>query len=91
MESKTLQVKPPMITKKEFTEKVEKLLLRAKNIDVMGAILKICEEHMLEPESAKRLLSPALKDKLEAEATVLNMINRGKHSRASLASFYSKN
>ena len=61
-----------------------------KNVDVMGAILKICEDHLLEPESAKRLLSPALKDKLEAEATHLNMINRGKHSRASLTGFYSK-
>ena len=89
MESKTPQLKSPMVTKKEFTEKVEKLLMK-KNVDVMGAILKICEDHLLEPESAKRLLSPALKDKLEAEATHLNMINRGKHSRASLASFYSK-
>ncbi|SVC41762.1 uncharacterized protein METZ01_LOCUS294616, partial [marine metagenome] len=28
-----------MVTKKEFTEKVEKLLMK-KNVDVMGAILK---------------------------------------------------
>jgi hypothetical protein len=79
-----------MISKKEFTEKVEKLLLN-KNVDVMSAILKICEEHLLEPESAKRLLSQPLKEKLEAEATSLNMINRNsKHSRASLSSFYSE-
>jgi len=79
-----------MISKKEFTEKVERLLLN-KNVDVMSAILKICEDHLLEPESAKRLLSQPLKDRLEAEATGLNMINRGKHSRASLSSFYSEN
>ena len=78
-----------MLTKKEFTEKVEKLLLN-KNVDVMSAILKICEDNLLEPESAKRLLSQPLKEKLEAEATGLNMINRASHSRASLNSFYSK-
>ena len=46
-----------MISKKEFTEKVEKLCRYGKS-DVMSAILKVCEENMLEPESAKRLLSP---------------------------------
>ena len=48
-----------MISKKEFTEKVEKLCRYGKS-DVMSAILKVCEENMLEPESAKRLLSLSL-------------------------------
>lgn len=78
-----------MITKKEFTEQVEKLL-RGGKADVMSAILKVCEKHMLEPESAKRLISPTLKEKLEAEAKGLNMVERGKVSRASLNSFFQK-
>ena len=45
---------------------------------------------MLEPESAKRLISPTLKEKLEAEAKGLNMVERGKVSRASLNSFFQK-
>jgi len=76
-----------MISKKEFTEKVETLCRYGKS-DVMSAILKVCEQNMLEPESAKRLLSPPLKEKLEAEATGLNMVNRGTNSQATLSGFF---
>ena len=76
-----------MISKKEFTEKVEKLWRYGKS-DVMSAILKVCEENMLEPESAKRLLSNPLKEKLEAEATGLNMVNRGSNSQGTLSGFF---
>ena len=42
----------------------------------------------IEPESAKRLISQPLKEKLEAEATGLNMVNRGNHSQSSLKGFF---
>ena len=76
-----------MISRKEFTEQVEKLLLRT-GTDVMGAIVRVCENNNLEPESAKRLISQPLKEKLEAEATGLNMVNRGNHSQSSLKGFF---
>jgi hypothetical protein len=76
-----------MISKKEFTEKVEKLIAGDK-CDVISAVLKVCEESNIEPEGAKRLLSTPLKDKLEAEATGLNLVNRGKKSKGNLTSFY---
>ena len=75
-----------MISKKEFTEQVERLLSTGK-ADVMGAILKVCENNRLEPEGAKRLLSNPLKEKLEAEAKGLKMIDRTSTSRASLSGF----
>ena len=78
-----------MITKKEFTEKVERLIVD-KRTDVMGAILKICEDNNIEPEGAKRLLSNPLKEKLEAEAESLKLINRVKSSRGSLQTFFDK-
>jgi hypothetical protein len=78
-----------VIGKKEFTEKVERILSRG-GADVMGAILKVCEENKLEPEGAKRLLSNPLKEKLEAEAKSLKMIDRTKTSRASLQGFFVK-
>lgn len=78
-----------MIGKKEFTEQVEKILSRG-GADVMGAILKVCEDNKLEPEGAKRLLSNPLKEKLEAEAKSLKMIDRTKTSRASLQGFFVK-
>ncbi len=77
-----------MITRKAFTEQVEKLLSRGKGVDVMGAIVKVCEEHRLEPESAKRLLTPPLKEKLEAEAQKLGLVNRGRTSQGTITRFY---
>ena len=77
-----------MITRKEFTEQVEKLLIGNKT-DIMSAILKVCELNNVEPEGAKRLLSIPLKEKLTAEAEKLKLINRDKASRGSLESFIS--
>jgi len=78
-----------LISKKEFTEQVEKLLIGGKT-DVMGAIIKVCDDNKVEPESAKRLISQPLKEKLEAEATNLKMINRGSSSQGTIASFFNK-
>ena len=77
-----------MITRKEFTEQVEKLLV-GNRTDIMSAILKVCEINGVEPEGVKRLLSVPLKEKLTAEAEKLKLINREKASRGSLESFIS--
>ncbi len=77
-----------MITRKEFTEQVEKLLIGNKT-DIMSAILKVCELNNVEPEGAKRLLSNPMKEKLTAEAEKLKLINREKASRGSIESFIS--
>lgn len=76
-----------MISKKEFTEKVEQLILKSR-LDVVDAILKVCELNNLEPESAKRLISQPLKDKLEAEAQGLNMVNRGTTAKGTITGFF---
>ena len=76
-----------MISKKDFTEQVEKLLIGGKT-DVMGAIIKVGEDNKIEPESAKRLISQPLKEKLEAEATTLKMINRGTSAQGTITTFF---
>lgn len=76
-----------MITKKEFNDQVE-ALLRGGKAGVIDAIIKICEKNTLEPESAKRLLSTPLKEKLKAEAQGLNLVNRGRNSQGTLNSFF---
>lgn len=53
----------------------------------MDAIITVCERNNLEPESAKRFISIPLREKLEAEAQGLNMVNRGKVGRGSITSF----
>ena len=80
-----------MITRKEFSEQVERLIATGKgNTDVMSAIIKICEVNKVEPESAKRLISAPLKEKLQAEAEKLNMINRETRSQSTLAGFFTE-
>ena len=54
----------------------------------MDAIISVCEKNNLEPESAKRFISIPLREKLEAEAQGLNMVNRGKVGRGSITSFF---
>lgn len=76
-----------MIGKKEFTEQVEALLSRSKNVDVLGTIVKVCNDNNLEPETVKRLLSEPLKDKLTAEATRLKLIHRGTSSIGTIDKF----
>ena len=76
-----------MISKKEFTQQVENLLLKTKS-DVMDAIITVCERNNLEPESAKRFISIPLREKLEAEAQGLNMVNRGKVGTGNIKSFF---
>ena len=79
-----------VITRKEFTEQVEQLLTRGRGCDVMSAIIKVCEVNNIEPESAKRLISNPLKEKLEAEPQGLNMINRTSRSQSTLTSFFDR-
>lgn len=83
-----MSMRSSMISKQEFTDAVEKLVTRGKGSDVMSAILRVCEDNGLEPESAKRLLSQPLKEKLQAEAQQLNLIDRGKTSQGTITSFY---
>lgn len=78
-----------LISKKEFCEQVEKLM-RDRNVECMDAILKTCEVNQIEPEGAKRLLTPPLKEKLQAEAEKLKLVNREISSRASLQGFFNK-
>ena len=77
-----------MITRKEFTEQVEKLLV-GNRTDIMSAILKVCEINGVDPAGAKRVLSVPLKEKVTAEAEKLKLINREKASRGALESFIS--
>lgn len=80
-----------MISKKEFSEQVERILAKGRgNADVMSAIIKICEVNKVEPESAKRLISTPLKEKLQAEAEQLNMINRHTRSQSTLSGFFTE-
>ena len=51
-----------MITRKEFTEQVERLIVGGRT-DVMSAILKVCEVNNVEPEGCLLYTSPSPRDR----------------------------
>ena len=59
---------------KEFSLIIEGVVRDKKPITYMDAILWYCEENQLEVESVGRLISKALKEKIQVEAMNANML-----------------
>ena len=68
-----MTIEENFLTKSKFTKLVEKTVVELK-IPYMEAILHLCDENDIEPEDAKKFISPIIKDKLEAEAMALNFL-----------------
>lgn len=65
-----------IMTKKRFTRLIEEI--RAEySMSYMDCVLKICEDRELDPGDVNKLISPVIKDKIEAEALEMNMIKGG--------------
>lgn len=65
-----------IITKKRFSEAVEKLVI-SKNMPWMDAVIVVCDNNSIDPSEVNRLLSESIKGKIEAEAMKLNLIPKG--------------
>lgn len=52
------------MTKQEFSMMIEQMAI-TKKLSYVDAVLKYCEENMLEPEDVKDMISRSLKDKME--------------------------
>jgi len=46
----------------------------------MDAVLHICEERVIDPSDVNKLISPAIRDKIEAEAMSANLVKGGGNS-----------
>ena len=60
-------------TKKRFTKAVE-VLVADKNMSYLDAMTYIIEQRGMDYMNVKKLISPALKEKLTNEATGLNLV-----------------
>jgi hypothetical protein len=56
-----------ILTKKKFTAMIEDLV-RIKRMSYMDAVLQICSDREIDPLDVASLISPAIKDKIHAEA-----------------------
>ena len=66
----------PIITKKRFSTMVEEMVKKL-SVPYIDAVLIVCEQRELPPEDIKRLLSPIIISKIEAEALEVNAIKGG--------------
>lgn len=66
-------------TQTTFSQEIEKIV-RQNKITYFEAVCDYVAANNIEPETVPRLLNVTIKQKIELEATELNMINRGKRS-----------
>jgi len=76
MEIKDDQLQNLVMTKKKFQGLVEEAV-RDLALNYLDAIIHLCEKYKLEPEDAKKYISPVIKDKLEADAMRLRYLQGG--------------
>ena len=67
----------------DFSKEVEELIREKKSARYMETVLDLCEKYGIEPESAAKLLSKPIREKLKSEFEALNMI-RGKRKTTKL-------
>ena len=60
---------------KEFSLIIEGVVKELKPITYMDAIVHYCEQNKIEVETVGRLISKALKEKIQAEAINANLLN----------------
>lgn len=65
-----------IITKKRFSKLVEEYVYRYR-IPYIDAVLKLCEERLIEPHDSSNLLSNVIKDKIKSEAVSSKLIKGG--------------
>ena len=63
------------VSKDKFAEDIEALVLQTK-MSYIEAIVEYCEEKGIEVESASKLISKPLKEKIRYEATELNFLKK---------------
>lgn len=75
-----IDLEQKIMTKKRFTTAVE-MLVAKNNMSYIDAMTYVIEERGMDYSNIKRLLSDALKAKLEAEASGLNLIEAEKGNK----------
>jgi len=71
--SNRMSIEDKFLNKQKFSMLIEETVLKDK-ISYMDAIIEVCERNNIELEEVKKYVSPAIKDKLEAEARNLNYL-----------------
>ena len=69
-----------VLTKKRFSRMVEDCISEYPDMRYMDAILYLCEERAIDPMDVGKLISPVIREKVEAEAMGANLVKGGGNS-----------
>lgn len=64
---------PEFLTKKSFSQMVEKLFSET-TLTYIESVVELCERENIDPEDIKKYLSDSIKQNIEAEARGLNFL-----------------
>jgi len=65
-----------ILNKKKFAKMVEDVV-HEKRIGYIDAVLHICQQREIDPLDVGNLITPQIKDKIQAEAVATNMMKGG--------------
>ena len=65
----------------KFTQEIEKLVHTEEKMSYIDAIVHYCEQHSIDLESAPKLISKPLKEKIKYEAMELNFLKKTSRAR----------
>ena len=66
-----------VLTKKRFSKMVEDHVKEYPDSTYMEAVLFLCEERAIDPYDVSKLIVPAIRQKIEAEAMGANLVKGG--------------
>jgi len=66
-----------VLTKKRFSRMVEDYIQDHPDSSYMDAVLQVCEDRVIDPMDVGRLISPVIREKIEAEAMGANLVKGG--------------
>ena len=69
-------IEQKFLTKSKFSVLIENAVIK-KKMSYMDAVLDVCEKNDIDPEDVKKFISTPIKDKIEADAMLLNFLPKG--------------
>lgn len=61
------------LNKRVFSSQIEEKVL-FKNYTYIDAVLELCQEHNIEPDTVKKLISAPIRERLETEGQEINIL-----------------
>lgn len=79
-ESTEEKIEDIVLTKKRFSKMIDDYVQDHPDSTYMDAVLQVCEERAIDPMDVGKLISPVIREKIEAEAMSANLVKGGGNS-----------